>query len=109
MKQIAFFQTDLRVGGVQKSLVNILNDIDFSRCCVDVYLFDRQCVFDLPAHENLHIKYLTPPPGFFRVMYFGLTRLLLGDVTGGKQYDVALDFICNQNECSAGVIYANAE
>ena len=37
MKQIAFFQTDLRVGGVQKSLVNILNDIDFSRCCVDVY------------------------------------------------------------------------
>ena len=109
MKQIAFFQTDLRVGGVQKSLVNILNDIDFSRCCVDVYLFDDQCFFDLPAHENLHIKYLTPPPGFFRVLYFGLTQVLLGDVTGGRRYDVAVDFNSYQNECAAGVINANAK
>ena len=72
MKQIAFFQTDLRVGGVQKSLVNILKDIDFSECCVDVYLFDRECFFDLPAHENLHIKYLPAAPGFFRLVYFCL-------------------------------------
>lgn len=109
MKQIAFFQTDLRVGGVQKSLVNILKEIDFSKYCVDVYLFDRQCFFDLPSHKNLHIKYLSPPPGFFRVMYFGLTRRLLGDVTGGKEYDVAVDFNSYQNECAAGVINANAK
>lgn len=109
MKQIAFFQTDLRVGGVQKSLVNILNDIDFTKCCVDVYLFDEQCFFDLPAHENLHIKYLPSPPGFFRLIYFGLARALLKDVTGGKPYDVAVDFNSYQNECAAGVINANAK
>jgi len=109
MKQIAFFQTDLRVGGVQKSLVNILNDIDFGKCCVDVYLFDDQCFFDLPSHENLHFHYLSPPPGFFRVLYFGLTRVLLGDPTGGKQYDVAVDFNSYQNECAAGAINANAK
>ena len=33
MKQIAIFQSDLRVGGIQKSLVNILNEIDYSQCC----------------------------------------------------------------------------
>lgn len=109
MKHIAFFQTDLRVGGVQKSLVNILNDIDFSRCCVDVYLFDRECFFDLPAHENLQIKYLPAAPGFFRVVYFGLARRLLGDVTSGREYDVAVDFNSYQNECAAGVINANAK
>ena len=109
MKHIAFFQTDLRVGGVQKSLVNILNDIDFSKCCVDVYLYDRECFFDLPAHENLHIKYLPAAPGFFRVVYFGLARRLLGDVTGGREYDVAVDFNSYQNECAAGVINANAK
>lgn len=108
MKQIAFFQTDLRVGGVQKSLVNILNDIDFSRCCVDVYLFDRECFFDLPSHENLHIKFLPPTPGWYRVLYFGLARALLGDVTGGKRYDVAVDFNSYQHECAVGVIKANA-
>ena len=31
MKQIAIFQSDLRVGGIQKSLVNILNEIDYSQ------------------------------------------------------------------------------
>lgn len=109
MKQIAFFQTDLRVGGVQRSLVNILNDIDFSKCCVDVYLFDKECFFELPSHENLHIKYLAPPPGFFRLVYFGIARALLGDVTGGKEYDVAVDFNSYQNECAAGAINARAK
>lgn len=109
MKQIAFFQTDLRVGGVQKSLVNILKDIDFSKCCVDVYLFDQECFFDLPTHENLHIKYLPSAPGFFRVVYFGLARRLLGDVTGGREYDVAVDFNSYQNECAAGAINARAK
>jgi hypothetical protein len=43
MKKIAIFQCDLKVGGIQKALVNILNEIDYSRCEVDVYLFDCNC------------------------------------------------------------------
>ena len=43
MKSIAIFQCDLRVGGIQKALVNILNEIDYSKCAVDLFLFDDQC------------------------------------------------------------------
>ena len=109
MKQIAFFQSDLRVGGIQKSLVNILNEIDYSRCCVDVYLFDDQCFFDVPRHENLNIHFLPPAPSFCRLLYFGLARAFLPDVTGGKAYDVAVDFSSYRQECAVGAIKARAK
>lgn len=109
MKQIAIFQSDLRVGGIQKALVNILNEIDYSRCAVDVYLFDRECFFDLPRHENLTIRFLPPMPPFVRLLHFGLALALAKDVTGGKEYDVAVDFNSYRQECSVGAVKANAK
>lgn len=109
MKQIAIFQSDLRVGGIQKALVNILNEIDYSKCCVDVYLFDDQCFFDVPSHENLHIRFLPPMPAYYRLLYFGLVKKLSRDVTGGKEYDVAVDFSSYRNECAVGAIKAHAK
>ena len=108
MKQIAIFQSDLRVGGIQKALVNILNEIDYSKCCVDVYLFDDQCFFDVPSHENLHIRFLPPMPAYYRLLYFGLVKALSKDVTGGKEYDVAVDFSSYRNECAVGAIKTHA-
>ena len=108
MKQIAIFQSDLRVGGIQKALVNILNEIDYSKCCVDVYLFDDQCFFDVPVHENLNIRYLPPMPAWNRLVYFELLKKLRRDVTGGKEYDVAVDFSSYRNECAVGAVLAHA-
>ncbi len=109
MKRIAIFQSDLRVGGIQKSLVNILNEIDYTKCAVDVYLFDRECFFDLPEHENLSIRFLPPMPRWNRLVYFDLLLPFARDVTGGKEYDVAVDFNSYRNECSIGAIKANAK
>ena len=49
MKQIAIFQSDLRVGGIQKALINILREIDYTRCQVDLYLYDEGSFFDMPV------------------------------------------------------------
>ncbi len=38
MKRIAVFQSELGVGGIQKSLVNLLGAIDYDRVQVDLYL-----------------------------------------------------------------------
>ena len=109
MKEIAIFQTDFQVGGVQRSLVNILHKIDYSKCHVDLYIFDEGCFFDMPAHENLRVIQLPPMPRWVRLVYFGLVRALARDVTGGKAYDVAVDFNSYQNDCAVGVIKANAQ
>ena len=108
MKQIAIFQSDLRVGGIQKALVNILNGLDYSKCEVDLYLYDRECFFDMPSHENLHIRYCSPMPAWNRLLRFGLVLATARDVTGGKRYDVAVDFNSYRNECAVGAIKARA-
>jgi len=109
MKRIAIFQLDLQVGGIQKSLVNILNEFDYSRCQVDLYLYSQGCFFDMPAHENLRVIHLSPLFGSLdRVMYFEAVKALAKDVTGGKEYDVAVDFNSYRNECAVGAVKANA-
>lgn len=111
MRRLAIFQTDLQVGGIQKSLVNILKEIDYDRWQVDLFLFDEaDCFFERPQHENLTIRSL--PPMFCsldRVMHFGLVKALARDVTGGVEYDVAIDFNSYRNECAVACAKAKAK
>ncbi len=109
MKKIAIFQSDLHVGGIQKSLVNILNELDFTRCEVDLYLYEQGEFFTLPTHENLHVNYCKPLPSWSRLVYFDLLLALTKDVTQGKEYDIAVDFNSYRNECALGAIKANAK
>lgn len=108
MKRIAVFQSDLNVGGIQKALVNILNEIDYTACGVDLYLFDKSCFFDLPKHENLNVIFRKPWPFLNRLIYFDILRLLSRPVSG-KEYDVAVDFNSYRNECSVGAVTVKAK
>lgn len=109
MKRIAIFQSDLNVGGIQKALVNILNEIDYSRYEVDVYLFDDAPFFDIPEHDNLSVKYLKPFFWLNRLVYFGLLLRFFKVDIGDKEYDVAIDFNSYRNECAVGAIRARAK
>ena len=40
-RKIAIFQTDLLMGGIQRSLINLLNSINYSNYDVDLYLFNK--------------------------------------------------------------------
>ncbi|NCB50523.1 MAG: glycosyltransferase [Clostridia bacterium] len=108
MKRIAVFQSDLNVGGIQKALVNILNEIDYSACEVDLYLFDRDCFFDLPEHKNLNVIFKKPWPFLNRMVYFDILSFLVRPVTK-KEYDVAVDFNSYRNECSVGAVLVKAK
>ena len=101
MKRIAIFQSDLNVGGIQKSLINILNELDFSKYIVDLYLFDSALFFELPRHENLNIIYGDAYPMLYRLVYFDLLRKLFPSVKTDVEYDVAIDFNSYRNECAA--------
>lgn len=110
MKHIAFFQTDLQVGGAQKSLVNVLKELGKQDCQVDLYLYDdKASFFDDPHNPRLRVYHC--PPFFHsldRFLPFGLVRRLSGDVTEGREYDVAADFNSYRNECAVGVVKAKA-
>ena len=109
MKQIAIFQCDFNVGGIQKALLNILNDIDYTRCAVDVFVYDDKVFFDLPERENLNIRFMKPYPFLNRLVYFNLLRRIVPKVQTDKVYDIAIDFNSYRNECAIGALSVKAK
>lgn len=109
MKKIAIFQSDFQVGGIQKSLINMLNDLDWDNCQVDLYLFEEGCFFDLPQYPNLNIIPLKPYNFLNRVVYFDILRRFFPVGVRDTDYDIAIDFNSYRNECAVGALSARAK
>lgn len=112
MKKIAIFQSDLRVGGIQKALVNILSELDSAEYAIDLYLFDAdegEEFFALPERENLRVIRLKAYPFLSRLVYFGLLRRFVPVAVRDEDYDVAVDFSSYRMECAVGAAVARAK
>ena len=107
MKNIAFFQRDFQVGGIQKALLNLLQALDFSRYSVDVYHFDPAPFYDLPKREGLRFILLKPFPYIARFVPFSL--LLSSPFPfQDRYYDLAVDFNSYSPECAVGALTVRA-
>ena len=108
-KKIAVFQYDLGVGGIQKSLVNLLNNLDYGRYEVDLYLSESERFFD--AHFPAGVRLLEMPPVSrlysFLPFDYGLKRVKL-PFEEGAVYDLAVDFNSYQFACAAGALQVPA-
>lgn len=109
MKKIAIFQSDFKVGGIQKALLNILGDIDYEKCLVDVFVFDDKVFFEMPRHENLNIIFCKPYPFLNRLVYFNILRRIAPKPRTDTEYDVAIDFNSYRNECAIGALSVKAK
>ncbi len=111
MKRIAFFQDNLDVGGIQKSIMNLLMNFDYENYHVDLYLSDRKSFWDVDFPEQLHIKYLRHIPKCWSFVPFDLAKNLVSldfsDVT--EPYDVAIDFNSYQFSCALGALTVPAK
>lgn len=112
MKKLAFFQEDLGVGGIQKSLLNLLRNLDGSEYAVDLYLFSRENFWQEALPENVTVRYLEPCPSFYKYIPFDDA---FGRLCGRFEfpedvyYDLAVDFNSYQPECAAAAICVPAE
>ena len=109
MKKIAIFQSDFNVGGIQKALLNILSEIDYTRCEVDVFVFDDRMFFDMPEHPNLNIIFCKPYPFLNRLVYFNILYRFAPRPRTEKSYDIAIDFNSYRNECAVGALTVKAK
>jgi len=109
MKKIAIFQSDFQVGGIQKSLINLLNDLDMDKCRVDLYLFDEGSFFDMPEYPGLEIIRLKPFSKINKVLPFEFLLKHYPIQVKDEDYDVAIDFNSYWNECAVGAICASAK
>ena len=103
MKRIAIFQSDLGVGGIQKSIVNLLRNLDYERFQVDLFLSEKNEFWTTDFPEELTIRYLKPTTAVYKFMPFSLARKLLHyDFSDCGSYDLAIDFNSYQCSCAVG-------
>lgn len=109
MKKIAIFQSDLKVGGIQKSLVNFLTLLPEDEFDVDVFLYDKNIFYDISSiKQNVHFHFLKPYPYWNRFVYFGLLKMFHKKKVSQKKYDLAIDFSSYRNECAIDAINTDA-
>ena len=107
--RIAFFTTDFGVGGMQRSLINILKRLDLTRCTADVYYTSEGSFFELPQREGLRYIKCDPRPYWYRFVHFSLLRLFSKPFAPEEEYDVAVDFNSYQNDCALMAVRCNAK
>ena len=110
MKRIAFFQDNLDVGGIQKSLVNLLRNFDYENYQVDLYLSDKKSFWKLDFPPQLNIKYLKHLPRICSFIPFDLARKMVSlDFGDCPEYDLAIDFNSYQFSCALGALTVPAK
>lgn len=109
MKKIAIFQENLSVGGIQKSLINLLQKLDKTQYEIDLYLFEDKIFFDSQIPEEVNIIMQKRSGIFSKLIYFDLYKKLKKNIYIGKQYDVAIDFDSYQFDTAFGAISVNAK
>ncbi len=116
MKRIAFFQSDLGVGGIQKSIVNLLRNLDYSRFQADLYLTDPRAFWDADFPEQLRIIQLEPLPRRYSFLPFDYgKKRVSGDpeyrksFPEGVEYDLAVDFNSYQFSTAVGALTVPAK
>lgn len=100
-KKIAIFQADLNVGGIQRSLVNLLKSGILDPYDVDVYLFSREIFYDISSFgQNIQIIFLRPFPYWFRFLPFRMIRKGSFYAEARDEYDFVFDFDSYRQECA---------
>lgn len=108
MKKMAIFQTDLNIGGIQKSCVNFLNQIDTSKYEVDLYLVEKANIFASDIKNNINIKYLKKLPYITKLIPFIILKNFY-DNKIEEEYDVVIDFNSYSNETAISAVKTKAK
>ena len=105
MKKIAFFQSDLGVGGIQKSLLNLLRNLDYDRFRVDLYLTEQRAFWNDSLPDQLRLFDLKPISRAYSFLPIScaLNRVRY-DFPRGTVYDLAVDFNSYQCSCAVGAL-----
>ena len=104
-KNIAIFEPNLNIGGIEKSLINLLKKIDYDKYNIDLYLLSKGTLYnELPKEVN--VVFLSNPSFYKYLPFFILKKLIKTDKT--IKYDVAIDFSAYNNTLSAYTLNSNA-
>ena len=109
MKKIAIFSNNLSVGGIQKSLYNLLRNIDYSKYEIDLYLMNKENFYKDNLPKQLNMYYLKKHNSLHKFLPFSLNRLIYKYEGNNKKYDISIDFDGYQQITAINAIKCNAK
>lgn len=98
MKKILFIMYNLAGGGAEKVLIDLLDNIDYTRYEVDLLLIRKEGVYIDSVNANVKIKSIVDPSrnniySYAKsLLYSYLPKLLVGSIIG-KKYDIEIAFL----------------
>lgn len=109
MKRIAIFQKDLSIGGIQRSLLNMITNMDLTSYEVDLFLFAEPEICRKEELKNINIHIIRPLFYFNRLIKFSTLQKMFRYDLPEKEYDIAIDFNSYSNECALCTFAVNAK
>lgn len=103
MKSIAIFQADLNIGGIQKSCVNLVNNIDYKKYNVDLYLTEKENIFIKDINPHVNVYYIKKLPYITKLIPFSILKIFYNPKIE-KNYDTVIDFNSYSNETAIAAI-----
>ncbi len=103
MKKMAIFQVDLNIGGIQKSCVNFVNNIDTKKYKVDLYLCSNDNIYLPEINKSINVKYIKAMPYLTKLIPFSILKHFYNPHIEDN-YDVVIDFNSYANESAIAAI-----
>ncbi len=107
MKKIAIYINELGMGGIEKSVINLLNRIDTKKYEIDLFIFGENNFYELP--KNAKIIKLKKPSSLLRFLPFKISLKIYKPEIPKKEYDLAIDFDSYQFHTAACAIKTKAK
>lgn len=108
-KKIAIFQEGLDIGGIEKSLINLLKNLDFKKYEVDLYLFKKGRFLD-QVPTSVNVIFLKKRFGKLETcISFQILFKMLKFNYAKKEYDIAIDFNGYSKSCSVACLKTNSK
>lgn len=92
MIKIAFFINDLSHGGIQKSIVNLLNNIDLNLYKVDLYYFSDDTFFKDDIVSKVKLIKLPEVNFIYKFLPYNIAKRIYKGIKINDSYDYAVDF-----------------
>ncbi len=109
MKKIALFANNLNAGGIQKSLYNIVRNMNYQKYAIDVYLMSKENFFQEKFPKEVKIHYLKKHSKLLKLIPFNLLKIFIPYEGLNKEYDVAIDFDSYQQITALNAIKCKAK
>ncbi|MFH5835530.1 glycosyltransferase [Proteiniclasticum sp. C24MP] len=107
MKRIAVFQTDLKIGGIQNSLISLLDELSHKEVQIDLFL--GEMIEPHSGWNNISIRKMRRYSSLFKFIPFSFAHAMNKRRFDKEKYDLVIDYNGYAFDTAHGSLSCNAE